>query len=79
MIRDPKHRREYSGWILEDLRENQRICDLSRHCQDVTDAMYRLDIDYEEASLSIEQLKRIWNEPQNAQQVSAPDRHSPRS
>ena len=74
MIRDPMLRREYSGWILEDLRENQRICDLSRHCDSVTDAMMRLelamissDIDYEDASLSIEQLKRIWNEPENAQ------------
>ena len=74
MIRDPKHRREYSGWILGDLRENQRICDVSSHCKAVTDAMFLLDIDYEEESLSIEQLKQIWNEPENAQQVGAPDR-----
>ena len=60
MIKEPDQRRVYASWILSDLEENEKVCDLSRYFEFVEDAMIDTEIDFEEESLTEEQLKVIW-------------------
>lgn len=60
MIKDPKQRRAYASWILSDLEENEKVCDLSRYFEFVEDAIIYADIDFVEEFLTEEQLREIW-------------------
>lgn len=72
-MRDPAQRKEYASWILAELDETKRICEVSRHCREVRNAVGDVYVDWENESLSLEQWRRIWEKPQDAQEVVGAD------